>query len=213
MPKSIAAFLALLAAAPHVWASESLMQALYAAGAKNISARLGSERGLCSNGPPAAGVSAEVSTLVSRIHIPGLKDEQGESPVFYAVMADDPAQLLRLLKLGYGLSSPNGSLLHAAAFWNAPNSARLLLDRGLNPDARNTSGATPLMIAVSEGGPNVARLLVERGARVDTHTLQYALGCKDQAMVDLVVKSGAVVSPSVRQAAQRLGIRLPANEL
>jgi ankyrin repeat protein len=213
MPKSVAALVFLLAAAPHAWGGESPMQALYGLGAKSVSARLGAAHGLCNNGQPSGSVSAEVSALLSRIQDLGLHDKQGESPAFYAVMADDPNQLQRLLGLGYGVASAQGSLLHAAAFWNASKTARLLLDRGVSPEVRSSGGATPLMIAVSEGGPDVARLLVQRGAHVDTHTLQYALACKNQAMIDFLVRSGAVISPSVRQAAKRLGVRLPANAL
>lgn len=214
MPKSIAVLVFLLAAAPlHAWGSESPMQALYDLGGKSVLARLGKAHGLCSNGRPAGSVSAEASALLSRIRVRGLHDRQGESPAFYAVMADDPDQLDRLLGLGYDLASPQGSLLHAAAFWNASKVARLLLDRGLSPEIRNPGGATPLMIAVSEGGPDVARLLVQRGAHVDTRTLQYALACKNQAMIDFLVHSGAAISPSVRQAAKHLGVQLPANAL
>src|SRR3546814_8363431 len=68
-------------------------------------------------------------------------------------MADDAAQLDRLLELGYDTSIPDGSLLHAAAFWNSVNSADRLLDKGIDPNVKNTGGSTPLMVAVSEGGP------------------------------------------------------------
>src|SRR3546814_5906402 len=108
--------------------------------------------------------TAEISQLVAAISEPGLVDTLGNSPALYAVMADDAAQLDRLLELGYDTSIPDGSLLHAAAFWNSVNSADRLLDKGLVPNVKNTGGSTPLMVAVSEGGPVVAMLLLACGA-------------------------------------------------
>jgi ankyrin repeat protein len=45
---------------------------------------------------------------------------------------------------------------------------RMLLDLGLDPNAQNTDGRTPLMGAAMKGRNDVVQLLVDRGARLDT---------------------------------------------
>ena len=106
-------------------------------------------------------------------------------------MIDNPVELNRLLKLGYySASEPLGSLLNAAAYWNSVQTARLLLDLGVNPNLQNGAGGTPLLVAVSQGGPDVAALLVHHGARIHARTLRYARAYKNKAVVDLLVRTG-----------------------
>jgi ankyrin repeat protein len=65
--------------------------------------------------------------------------------------------------------SPDGfSALHLAAFFGRPEVARLLLDRGADPNLWATGGlhVRPLHSAVAGGHEEVARLLVEAGADV-----------------------------------------------
>ena len=59
---------------------------------------------------------------------------------------------------GFGGSTP---LMYAALYGDA-RSARLLLEKGADPNARNEAGATALLWAVDE--PETARLLLEHGA-------------------------------------------------
>src|SRR3546814_21074228 len=92
-----------------------------------------SDLDLCAKAAIPNDTTAEISQLVAAISEPGLVDTLGNSPALYAVMADDAAQLDRLLELGYDTSIPDGSLLHAAAFWNSVNSADRLLDKGIDP--------------------------------------------------------------------------------
>ena len=71
--------------------------------------------------------------------------------------------------------------LHWAAMCNQVQTARLLLDRGANPNLGAyyipgvdepiiTRGFTPLMAAASEGSVDVVKLLLSRGAVVNTHS-------------------------------------------
>src|SRR3546814_12439165 len=127
-------------------------------------------------------------------------------------MAYDAAQLDRLLELGYDTSIPDGSLLHAAAFWNSVNSADRLLDKGIDPNVKNTGGSTPLMAAVSEGGPDVAKLLLARGAHVDNRALRYAMVCKDPSLFNFLVAVVAPLDADPQRLDDTLGIHISAED-
>src|SRR3546814_3130163 len=85
-----------------------------------------------------------------------------------------------------------------------------LLDKGIDPNVKNTGGSTPLMVAVSEGGPDVAKLLLARGAHADHRALRYAMVCKDQSMVNFLVDVGAQIDADTQRLADKLGINLSA---
>jgi ankyrin repeat protein len=86
--------------------------------------------------------------------------------VLDAIRRGDRASVARLLKQspqaararGFGGITP----LMYAALYRDTASARLLLDAGADPNARNDAGATALMWAVDDLG--ITRLLLERGA-------------------------------------------------
>ena len=57
------------------------------------------------------------------------------------------------------------SLLHVACARGAEAAARVLLDAGAAPRARDAGGVTPLHRAACEGHQNCVTLLLERGAK------------------------------------------------
>ena len=62
------------------------------------------------------------------------------------------------------VTDANGrTLLHRAAEKGMLAWAEFLLDRGIDPDARDGSGATPLHLAAENARLNVAELLLLRG--------------------------------------------------
>ena len=80
-------------------------------------------------------------------------------------------------------------------------------------DAGEASGPA-LLTAVTSGNIDSIKWLIANGANVNaTDTsgalvIHHSLVCKDQALVDLLLKSGAVPDSKVREVAQRLGISL-----
>ena len=155
--------------------------------------------------------AAEVSRILAKITKPGLSNILGQTPASFAVLADDPVQLERLISIGYPIFDRDGPLLNGAAYWNSTRVANYLLDHGADPNQASDGGGTPLMVAVSEGGPEVAKLLLPRGAHVDSKTVRYALICKNQEMVDRLMSTGVLVDEKTRSAALRLHMQLPSD--
>ena len=185
------------------------MPQLHQIGINLVLARTKGHADLCTKAVIPKADSERVSMLLQAVHTSGLKDQQGYSPAYYAVMVDDTTQLQRLLNLGYSTTDPLGSLLTAAAYWNSVGATRVLLRRGIDPNKVKSLGTDPLVAAVSEGGPDVAKLLLEHGARPSNRDLRYALICKNQDVVNMLVRSGAPIDAFARGLASKYGLRLP----
>jgi ankyrin repeat protein len=110
--------------------------------------------------------------------------ENGATALLRAAQSSD-VQLIKLL-LAYGAdpkiaTAHNDTALTVAAGmgwvegvtyeWSKQanfDTVKLLLDLGLDPNARNNDGRTPLMGAAMKGRNDVVQLLVDRGAQLDT---------------------------------------------
>jgi len=60
-----------------------------------------------------------------------------------------------------------GTLLHLAAYYGLPNSAKILIEKGAEVNAKNSEGLTPLQTAVSiylSGTEDVQKVLIENKA-------------------------------------------------
>ena len=73
-----------------------------------------------------------------------------------------------------------------------------LLDGGKNPNARQSDGITPLMIAVSNGDSEIATMLLAKGADPNLRaggrsalSMAKARGSAGAGMVQLLQRSGA----------------------
>jgi ankyrin repeat protein len=89
---------------------------------------------------------------------------RAEEALAWAASQDDVATLEALL----ANEVPKAALDQAlASEYLEPGPARLLLDRGADPDAVAPGGATPLTAAAYRRSLEVVKLLLERGAKVD----------------------------------------------
>lgn len=96
-------------------------------------------------------------------------DRAGRSPLHYAALTDDAAEVTRLIAAG---ESPDASdkqgftPLHLASQEYAPAAPAALLDAGAMVDLMNSYGNSPLFVAVfnSRGRPKMINLLRSCGA-------------------------------------------------
>lgn len=99
--------------------------------------------------------------------------------------------------------------------------ARLLVEAGVNPNARLANGTTALMLAAFNGAAETAAALLAKGADVQAHAggydaLGFAVEKGDVAMVSLLVGHGADpqrVPPEGKSAVQRAQQRADAAAL
>ena len=119
---------------------------------------------------------------------------------FRAIVSDDSAAIRKLVALGFDPNSPDpkGQPAISRALFAESAGAALTLARlpGTDPNARNTAGETPLMVAALKGQPEVASALIERGAVIDPPgwtPLHYAAAGNSQPVLELLLKQGAVV--------------------
>jgi uncharacterized protein len=96
-------------------------------------------------------------------------DPAGRSPLHYAALTDDAAEVTRLIAAGESpdsFDSQGFTPLHLASQEYAPTAAAALLKAGAAVDPMNSRGNTPLFVAVfnSRGRPEIINLLRSRGA-------------------------------------------------
>ena len=118
-------------------------------------------------------IKAVRSVLFTSVFFVTAAQAHGEADLFQAVRNNDLAAL-RTAVAGKANLEPRGPreatpLMHAAAFGNL-QSMQILLDAGVDPNAKDAFGATALVWAAGDAAK--AKLLVERGADVNAQTDQ-----------------------------------------
>jgi len=96
-------------------------------------------------------------------------DPAGRSPLHYAALTNDAAEVTRLIAEGETPDSSDShglTPLHLASQEHALSAAAALLNLGATVDPINSFGNTPLFVAVfnSRGRPEMIDLLRSRGA-------------------------------------------------
>lgn len=110
-----------------------------------------------------------------------------------------------LLKAHSGITG-SSSALSAAITYKKPEMAELLLQRGANPNDRNSDGHTLLMQAVCSNVPEMVRILLKHGARHDVPSIMMSsppqlpfFTCANKPEV-LKVLLEAGIDPNLRDA-------------
>lgn len=90
----------------------------------------------------------------------------------YAGNTDKVSQLLSgaMAKADSPLGTAETTALHHAAGHGMLALTRVLLDRGANPNARDSTGATPLHWAAVMDQGDLVKLLIDKGAEVNART-------------------------------------------
>ena len=103
---------------------------------------------------------------------PDVRDEDGRTPLFSAVLGASVGLVGLLLETGANINARDSqgfSVLHYAAQEDLPEMARLLISRGADVNAVDEDGASVLWRAIfsSRDRPDMIQLLIAAGAKPD----------------------------------------------
>jgi uncharacterized protein len=132
------------------------------------------------------------------------RNEDGSTPLQWAVYDGNVAEVKRLLRAGAKVAVANNygatPMSLAAEVGNADILA-LLLEAGANADSPNPDGQTALLAVARTGNVKAARLLLAAGATVDAKekwggqtALMWASARRHPAMMELLISKGADVN-------------------
>ena len=136
------------------------------------------------------------------------KDGSGNTPLRKAMIWEQPEIARLLIEKGADANVkevPFGrTLLHLAAEKGLEEEARILLEKGLDPLAKDSLERTPVSEAVNYGHASVLKVFIEKGLNVDTKNkyeetlLHLAVEKRKTAVVSLLIEKGANVNATTR---------------
>jgi hypothetical protein len=138
----------------------------------------------------------------------------GPRVLLFAVTANSLENVRRLNEAGASRAGDNGSLLHTAASLADPPMLAYLTSIGFGLEDFGGAGGPPLIVAVASGRTENAKWLIDHGANVNAtdagggQVLRHSLMCKDQSVVDFLIKAGATPDAKTTEVARDLGLRL-----
>jgi DNA-binding transcriptional regulator YdaS (Cro superfamily) len=115
-----------------------------------------------------------------------------------AVLGITAANILMPIQGARSRPASRAIALRSAAITGDVNVLRAMLDAGVDPNVRSSTGATPLMRAAELGHTEVVQLLLERGADVNARdrqgnsALKLARAARHPGVVALLRNAGAV---------------------
>jgi ankyrin repeat protein len=143
-----------------------------------------------------------------------LSATDGPKVLQFAVIANNAADVRRLLAAGAERTGDNGSLLHAAAGFGDAPLLEILVQAGLGIEDHGGAGGSALFAAVQWNRADNAQWLIRRGADVNAvdnagvPLLRHALICRNQALVTTLVRAGARPDARTRELAEARGMKL-----
>jgi len=151
----------------------------------------------------AAGISVSAASPQQQVKDVNHRNDDGSTPLQWAVYDANTAEVQRLLKAGANVSLANNygaSPMSLAAEDGNAAILKLLLDAGANADSPNPEGQTALMAVARTGNVEAAQLLIKHGAKVDAKenwggqtALMWASARRHPAMIELLLANGAKV--------------------
>jgi ankyrin repeat protein len=94
---------------------------------------------------------------------------KNQSPLQSALSASGgPREWILTPAVIHAADGSGNTALHHAAEWGLSDAARLLLEKGLDPNVKNANGETALFKAVQANDPAMIALLASAGAKIDT---------------------------------------------
>jgi beta-lactamase regulating signal transducer with metallopeptidase domain/ankyrin repeat protein len=135
------------------------------------------------------------------------KDSSGESinqQAVIAVQAGDPATLQKLIAQGIDLKTIKGDAPTLLFYAESPDVAKLLVQQGVDVNARDPSGSTALHRICRMPGPQataIVRILLEHGADANAAALDGRtplMAASSPETVDLLIQHGADVNAKIK---------------
>lgn len=144
------------------------------------------------------------------------RDENGRSPLYWAVFNGEKELVKLLVEKGADVNARGGPYrctpLYWAAFYGDIDTAELLIANGADFMARDGDGETPLHYAAWNGQLEMVEFLIEKGADVNARDefgsipLHYAGFARATEVVNLLIAKGADVNARDRRGETPSGI-------
>ncbi|WP_342255471.1 ankyrin repeat domain-containing protein [Spiroplasma endosymbiont of Poecilobothrus nobilitatus] len=136
-----------------------------------------------------------------------LQDENGTTPIYYAISTDNIEIVKLLIDNGADVKNINKNgltPLYYAIILDKKEMVQFLINNGADVNLRDKNGLTPLHFAIDENNKEMVQFLINNGADVNikiTSTgatiLHYAIIKNKKEMVKLLINNGADVNKGV----------------
>jgi ankyrin repeat protein len=168
---------------------------------------------LCHRNDSSIGDRQKLILEIDGFKSSGFIDQVKMTPIDYAVLADDPKSIDRLIAIGYDLKKQYHNPLATAAMFNSPHAFVALLAHGVDPNASYPNNASTLLAAAIDNRQSMIKLLFNAGANPNPtwnhiSALDYAMACKDQSLIDLLMANGVRPSNQTETLADKFGLSI-----
>jgi len=151
--------------------------------------------------PPGPGTARGGSARPGSSADPNKRNDDGSTPLQWAVFNNDVAAVKRLLRMGAKVSLANNygaTPMSLAAEVANTEMLKVLIEAGADPDSPNPEGMTALHAVARTGNVEAAQVLLKAGAKVDPKEkfggqtpLMWASARRHPEMMELLISKGA----------------------